>query len=180
MLYCCLHLSHSQYSGKTHPTTPSHTMTMSDTEVHGGNAGASETYPIAAGALKKGSYCVINTRPCKIVAYSTSKPGKHGSAKAHIVGQDLFTSKKMEEICPTSHNMLAPNVSRLEYALVDIDGESLALLDDHNEMKYDLNLPHDFALSKRIRNDFTCGKDLALTVIAAMGQEAVLSVKEVK
>ncbi len=32
--------------------------------------------------------------PCKINEYSTAKPGKHGSAKATIVGNDIFTNKK--------------------------------------------------------------------------------------
>jgi len=29
--------------------------------------------------------------PCKVVDYSTSKAGKHGHAKATIVGVDIFT-----------------------------------------------------------------------------------------
>ena len=32
--------------------------------------------------------------PCKVTDYSTAKPGKHGSAKATIVGTDIFTGKK--------------------------------------------------------------------------------------
>ena len=47
--------------------------------------------------------------------YSTSKTGKHGHAKAHIIGIDIFTQKKLEELCPTTHNMDVPNVTRTEY-----------------------------------------------------------------
>ena len=60
-------------------------------------------------------YVCIKGRPCKIVDYSTSKTGKHGHAKANIVGIDIFTNKKLEEMCPTSHNLDVPNVVRNEF-----------------------------------------------------------------
>ena len=46
---------------------------------------------------------------------TTSKTGKHGHAKAHIVGLDIFTGKKYEDLCPTSHNMSVPVVNRAEF-----------------------------------------------------------------
>lgn len=36
-------------------------------------------------------------RPCKIVEYSISKTGKHGHAKASIVGIDIFDGRKYED-----------------------------------------------------------------------------------
>ncbi|PVX24043.1 MAG: translation initiation factor IF-5A, partial [Candidatus Bathyarchaeum sp.] len=41
--------------------------------------------PSDVGALRVGSYIIIDDAPCKIVSYSKSKPGKHGAAKARIV-----------------------------------------------------------------------------------------------
>lgn len=69
-------------------------------------------------ALRKNGYVVIKSRPCKIVDMSTSKTGKHGHAKVHLVALDIFTGKKLEELCPSTHNMDVPNVSRKEYQLV--------------------------------------------------------------
>ena len=57
-------------------------------------------------------------RPCKIVDMSTSKTGKHGHAKVHLVATDIFTGKKYEDLSPSTHNMDVPNVSRREYQLV--------------------------------------------------------------
>ena len=69
-------------------------------------------------ALRKNGFVVIKNRPCKIVDMSTSKTGKHGHAKVHLVAIDIFTGKKLEELCPSTHNMDVPNVLRREYQLV--------------------------------------------------------------
>ena len=60
----------------------------------------------------------MKNRPCKIVDMSTSNTGKHGHAKVHLVGIDIFTGKKYEEIVPSTHEVDVPNVSRNEYKLV--------------------------------------------------------------
>jgi translation initiation factor 5A len=71
-------------------------------------------------ALRKNGFVVIKNRPCKIVDMSTSKTGKHGHAKVHLVAIDIFTGKKLEELCPSTHNMDVPNVTRKEYQLVSL------------------------------------------------------------
>jgi len=143
----------------------------------GGDAGASATFPMQCSALRKNGHVVIKGRPCKIVDMSTSKTGKHGHAKVHLVAIDIFTGKKLEDLSPSTHNMDVPNVKRSEYQLVNIDDGFLNLMDDQGNSKDDVKVPES-DLGKQIEADFEAGKDLLVTIQAAMGEEAAISFKE--
>ncbi|KAJ1300705.1 hypothetical protein OPQ81_002351 [Rhizoctonia solani] len=119
---------------------------MSDDEQHNhvieeASAGASLTYPMQCSALRKNGHVVIKGRPCKIVDMSTSKTGKHGHAKVHLVAIDIFTGKKLEDISPSTHNMDVPNVSRTEYTLMNVDETHLSLMTADGRSKDDVPIP---------------------------------------
>ncbi|KAH7128682.1 translation protein SH3-like domain-containing protein [Dendryphion nanum] len=143
------------------------------------DAGASLTFPIQCSALRKNGFVVIKQRPCKIVEMSTSKTGKHGHAKVHLVAIDIFTGKKLEDLCPSTHNMDVPNVRRQEYQLIDVtDDDFLSLMHDDGSLKDDVKVP-DGEVGDKIRKLFTeDGKDTNVIVLTAMGEEAAIDAKE--
>lgn len=145
-------------------------------DFEGGNAGASETYPMQCSALRKNGYVVIKSRPCKIVEMSTSKTGKHGHAKVHLVGLDIFTGKKYEDICPSTHNMNVPNVSRTDFQCVSIEDGYLSLLSDGGDMREDIKVP-DSDVGKEITTKSDAGESFLVTILSAMGEEAAVGVK---
>ncbi|KAJ0008632.1 hypothetical protein NQD34_016047 [Periophthalmus magnuspinnatus] len=139
-------------------------------------SGASETYPQQCSSLRKNGYVMLKGNPCKIVEMSTSKTGKHGHAKVHLVGLDIFTGKKLEDICPSTHNMDVPNVTRKDYQLLNIDDGFLSLMDDSGATKEDLRLP-DNEVGTEIGKKFDNGESFLVTVLKAVGQEAVVATK---
>jgi len=149
-----------------------------DYEFTTGDAGASESFPMQCSALRKNGFVLIKDRPCKIVEMSTSKTGKHGHAKVNLVGIDIFTGKKYEDICPSTHNMMVPNVTRKEYALMDIsdDGFTSLLDEDKNETRDDIKLPAG-DLGADIKKKFDDEENLKMTVLKAMGEEAIMGYK---
>jgi len=136
-------------------------------DFEGGDSGASTVYPAQCSSLRKNGFVVIKARPCKIVEMSTSK-----------TGIDLFAGKKYENICPSTHNMDVPNVKRVDYQLCNISEDGfLSLLLENGDMREDIKVPEDPSLANEIRSRFDNGDDMLLTVLAAMGDEAVIAIK---
>lgn len=161
-------------------------MSDGDFQFESGAAGASLTYPMEAGQLRKNGYAMLKGKPCKIVEISVSKTGKHGHAKCAITGIDIFTNKKLEDMCPSTHNMEVPNVVRVEYQLLDLNADdgSVSVLLDSGDTKDDLNLPKESTgnfedHAQDLVKAFDEGKTLLITVLKAMDQEKIIAFKEV-
>jgi len=144
------------------------------------DSGAASTVPMQCSTLRKGGHVVLKGRPCKVVEMSTSKTGKHGHAKVNLVGIDIFNGRKYEDMSPSTHNMDVPVVKRKDYELLSIDEEGfVSLLDDTLGTKEDLKLPEG-ELGQQIKEAFDKEGEsggILVTVVAAMGEEAILAFK---
>lgn len=142
-------------------------------------SGASATYPMQCSALRKNGFVMLKGRPCRIMEMTTSKTGKHGHAKVHLVGICIFTSKKYEDLCPSTHNIDVPNVNRSDFQLIDItDDGFVSLMNEKGDTRDDLRLPVEEELSNKIRSEF--GKEdnsVIITVLSAVGEEQIIACK---
>jgi translation initiation factor 5A len=74
--------------------------------------------------LQEGSYVMMDSTPCEIDAYSTAKPGKHGSAKARIEGKGVFDGQKRTLSQPVDAKIWVPIIERKQGQVVSVsDGE---------------------------------------------------------
>ena len=154
-----------------------------DYQFEQGDSGSAGIDKIQAGCLKIGSLVMIKGHPCKVVNFSTAKTGKHGAAKAMVTGIDIFSSSKYECTFSTGDNVDQPVVQRKEYTLNFIDEEGfMSLMNESGDMKEDLKLPEEEWLkdvvnkAREIVQD--AKKECLVTVVAAMGNEKLLSVRE--
>uniref|UniRef100_A0A673MPE6 Eukaryotic translation initiation factor 5A n=1 Tax=Sinocyclocheilus rhinocerous TaxID=307959 RepID=A0A673MPE6_9TELE len=147
-----------------------------DLDFTSGDAGASTTFPMQCSALRKNGFVVLKGRPCKIVEMSTSKTGKHGHAKVHLVGIDIFSNKKYEDICPSTHNMDVPNTKRNDYQVRCTLWALLLCVCFNFIMSQDLRVPEG-DLGKEIESKFAAGEEMLVTVLSAMGEESAVAVK---
>ncbi|MCL4126295.1 UNVERIFIED_CONTAM: hypothetical protein GTU68_005775 [Idotea baltica] len=122
---------------------------------------------------------MLKGHPCKVLEYTVAKPGKHGSAKAHIVGNDIFTGKKYEDAFSTSHTVYVPIVSKIEYEVADIsDSNFVSLLLMDFSLKEDLKLPNDEELRKELQSIWERNHDdsqVYFTVISACEQAKIVA-----
>ena len=79
--------------------------------------------------LQEGNYVMIDEVPCEINAYSTSKPGKHGSAKARVEGQGVFDGQKRNFTQPVDAKVWVPIINRKQGQVVSVSGADMQVMD---------------------------------------------------
>jgi translation initiation factor 5A len=156
---------------------------MSDDETfENTDAGASLCEKTDTNRLKPGSLVMIKGFPCKVTDVTTAKPGKHGSAKVILKGKDILTDKVYDCTYHAGDMVDAPICKRIEYTLLNIDDETLSLMDGQGEIKEDVNLPtneHLKAKKNNIIEWFEKGtNEVLVTVLATLGKEQVIDVRE--
>ena len=98
--------------------------------------------------LKVGRYVNIDDEPCKIVSIDTSKPGKHGSAKANIVATSIFTGAKKSLVGPVSTKCQVPLIDKRKATILYTNGSEVSVLDaeTNQEVVIEINDDHECSL----------------------------------
>ncbi len=105
--------------------------------------------PSDLGSLKIGSYILLpvtdqpSGEPCRIVEYDTSKPGKHGSAKARIVGVGVFDGQKRPHVGPVSMQIHIPLIDKRTAQIISMTDSGIQLMDSETFETIDANLVDD-------------------------------------
>ena len=102
--------------------------------------------PSDLGSLKIGSYILLpvsdqpSGEPCRIVEYDTSKPGKHGSAKARIVGVGVFDNQKRPHVGPVSMQIHVPLIDKRTGQIISMTGDITQVMDSETFETVDVTL----------------------------------------
>jgi translation initiation factor 5A len=97
--------------------------------------------------LQEGNYVMMDDSPCTITAYSTAKPGKHGSAKARIEGKGVFDEKKRSLSQPVDAKVWVPIINRKQGQVVSVEGDVAQVMDLETYETISLKIPDDESLS---------------------------------
>ncbi|NLL95331.1 MAG: translation initiation factor IF-5A [Thermoplasmatales archaeon] len=79
--------------------------------------------------LKVGRYVNVDDEPSKITSITTSKPGKHGSAKANIEAIGIFTGAKRTFVGPVSSKVQVPMIDKRKAQVLSVSDTEVQLMD---------------------------------------------------
>ncbi|HDN50225.1 MAG: translation initiation factor IF-5A [Thermoplasmata archaeon] len=94
--------------------------------------------------LKENRYIIIDNEPSRIVSISTSKPGKHGEAKARIEAIGVFDGQKRSVIYPVRHKVSVPIMDKRNAQVLAIKGDAVELMDLETYETFEMKIPDEF------------------------------------
>lgn len=119
--------------------------------------------------LKVGRYVLIDDEPCKIQSISTSKPGKHGEAKARIDAVGIFDEQKRSVVHPVKHKVGVPIIDkRSAQVLALIGADVVQLMDMETYETFEMPVPED------LKGQIEPGKEILY--LQAMGKRKITRV----
>jgi translation initiation factor 5A len=119
--------------------------------------------------LKVGRYVIIDDEPCKILSISTSKPGKHGEAKARIEAIGVFDEQKRSVVHPVKHKVGVPIIDKRSAQILSLMGSDIVqLMDLETYETFEMPIPED------LKGQLEPGKEILY--LQAMGKRKITRV----
>ena len=132
--------------------------------------------PTELGSLKIGSYILLPVsdqptgEPCRITEYDTSKPGKHGSAKARIVAVGIYDGQKRPHVGPVSMQIHVPLIDKRTGQIISIVGSKIQVMDSETFETIDVDMIND-----ELEGTLEQGKDIEYWNV--MGRTKIMRIK---
>jgi translation initiation factor 5A len=106
--------------------------------------------PMELGAVKVGSYVIVDDVPCRIVSYTKSKPGKHGSAKARVVAIGVFDGAKRSFVKPVSAQVEVPLIEKKGGQVIALLPAAVQLMDLETYEMLEAPIPEEEELKSKL------------------------------
>ena len=132
--------------------------------------------PTELGSLKVGSYILLPVsdqptgEPCRITEYDTSKPGKHGSAKARIVAVGIYDGQKRPHVGPVSMQVHVPLIDKRTGQIISIVGSKIQVMDSETFETIDVDM-----INEELEVTLEQGKDIEYWNV--MGRTKIMRIK---
>ena len=94
--------------------------------------------------LRVNRYMIIDDEPCKIMSITTSKPGKHGEAKARIEAIGIFDNQKRSIVHPVKHKVGVPMIDKRNAQVVALMGDNVQLMDLETYETFEMTIPEEY------------------------------------
>ncbi|MCX8171156.1 MAG: translation initiation factor IF-5A [Candidatus Bathyarchaeota archaeon] len=108
--------------------------------------------PVDVGDLKEGQYVIIDEEPCHIVEITKSKPGKHGSAKARVVGLGVFDGVKRSFVKPVDAKVDVPIIEKRSGQVIAVLSNSVQLMDLETYEVFETPIPQEEDIKSKLAN----------------------------
>jgi translation initiation factor 5A len=116
--------------------------------------------------LKEGRYMLIDEEPCRILSIQTSKPGKHGEAKARIDAVGIFDGSKRSVVFPVKHKVQVPIIGKRQAQVLSMTATEVQLMDLENYETFNL------AIDEETKQGLAPGGEIQY--IDAMGKRRIM------
>ncbi|HDN81851.1 MAG TPA: translation initiation factor IF-5A, partial [Methanomicrobia archaeon] len=113
-------------------------------------------------------YIIIDGEPCRIVSITTSKPGKHGDAKARIEAIGVFDGQKRSVVHPVKHKVQVPIIDKRTAQVISVMGDTAQLMDLETYDTFEMPIPDEF------KGKIEAGKEVQY--IQALGKRKIIRV----
>ena len=94
--------------------------------------------------LKVNRYLMVDDEPCKIINITTSKPGKHGEAKARMEVVGVFDGQKRSIVHPVKHKVRVPMIDKRNAQVLSIVGSNVQLMDMASYETFEMPIPDEY------------------------------------